>query len=160
MHVPPNCGFISPMPEYSSALSCFPDYRTLIQVAIAALQDILRRQAIFRALGDCREISNSSPQVLYKNIGLSIHPQRKEQVSKDMLSWFPLFFPFKVRAVIYMRRCIFHWDISRNHYIFRAIQSFKSRFGGSQTTDRCGMNGTQSPSFYCPQLCEQVRNCY
>ncbi|KJA22882.1 hypothetical protein HYPSUDRAFT_66634 [Hypholoma sublateritium FD-334 SS-4] len=33
--------------------------------------------------------------VLYGNIGLSIHPQRKDQVSKDMLSWFPLFFPFK-----------------------------------------------------------------
>lgn len=35
--------------------------------------------------------------VLYGNIGLSIHPHRKEQISKDMLSWFPLFFPFKVR---------------------------------------------------------------
>lgn len=35
--------------------------------------------------------------VLYGNIGLSIHPHRKDQISKDMLSWFPLFFPFKVR---------------------------------------------------------------
>ncbi|KAJ3830210.1 shk1 kinase-binding protein 1 [Lentinula raphanica] len=33
--------------------------------------------------------------ILYGNIGLSIHPQRKDQISKDMLSWFPLFFPFK-----------------------------------------------------------------
>ncbi|KAJ7127039.1 PRMT5-domain-containing protein [Mycena epipterygia] len=33
--------------------------------------------------------------VLYGNIGLSIHPHRKDRVSKDMLSWFPLFFPFK-----------------------------------------------------------------
>ncbi|KAF8149849.1 shk1 kinase-binding protein 1 [Crassisporium funariophilum] len=33
--------------------------------------------------------------VIYGNIGLSIHPHRKDQVSKDMLSWFPLFFPFK-----------------------------------------------------------------
>ncbi|THV03227.1 PRMT5-domain-containing protein [Dendrothele bispora CBS 962.96] len=33
--------------------------------------------------------------VLYRNIGLSIHPHRKDQISKDMLSWFPLFFPFK-----------------------------------------------------------------
>ncbi|TFK28088.1 shk1 kinase-binding protein 1 [Coprinopsis marcescibilis] len=33
--------------------------------------------------------------VLYGNVGLSIHPQRKDQISKDMLSWFPLFFPFK-----------------------------------------------------------------
>jgi protein arginine N-methyltransferase 5 len=35
--------------------------------------------------------------VLYDNIGLSIHPYHKDQVSKDMLSWFPLFFPFRVR---------------------------------------------------------------
>lgn len=35
-------------------------------------------------------------KVLYGNVGLSIHPHRKDQVSKDMLSWFPLFFPFKV----------------------------------------------------------------
>ncbi|EGO24309.1 hypothetical protein SERLADRAFT_356020 [Serpula lacrymans var. lacrymans S7.9] len=33
--------------------------------------------------------------VLYKGVGLSIHPQHKDRVSKDMLSWFPLFFPFK-----------------------------------------------------------------
>ncbi|GJE96614.1 PRMT5-domain-containing protein [Phanerochaete sordida] len=33
--------------------------------------------------------------VLYGNVGLSIHPQRMDKISKDMLSWFPLFFPFK-----------------------------------------------------------------
>ncbi|KIY43852.1 PRMT5-domain-containing protein [Fistulina hepatica ATCC 64428] len=33
--------------------------------------------------------------VLYGNIGLSIHPHRKDQISKNMLSWFPLFFPIK-----------------------------------------------------------------
>ncbi len=34
--------------------------------------------------------------VLYGNIGLSIHPERKDAISKDMLSWFPCFFPIKV----------------------------------------------------------------
>lgn len=34
--------------------------------------------------------------VLYDNIGLSIHPDRKDLISKDMLSWFPCFFPIKV----------------------------------------------------------------
>jgi protein arginine N-methyltransferase 5 len=34
--------------------------------------------------------------VLYAHVGLSIHPARMERISKDMLSWFPLFFPFKV----------------------------------------------------------------
>ncbi|EPQ54063.1 PRMT5-domain-containing protein, partial [Gloeophyllum trabeum ATCC 11539] len=33
--------------------------------------------------------------VLYGNVGLSIHPDRKDQISKDMLSWFPILFPFK-----------------------------------------------------------------
>ncbi|KIK10187.1 hypothetical protein K443DRAFT_142017 [Laccaria amethystina LaAM-08-1] len=33
--------------------------------------------------------------VLYGNIELSIHPHRKGQISKDMLSWFPLLFPLK-----------------------------------------------------------------
>lgn len=37
-------------------------------------------------------------QVLYGHVGISIHPHRKDKVSKDMLSWFPLFFPFKVRT--------------------------------------------------------------
>ncbi|KAJ8482510.1 hypothetical protein ONZ45_g14922 [Pleurotus djamor] len=33
--------------------------------------------------------------VLYGNIGLSIHPEGMDKISKDMLSWFPLFFPLK-----------------------------------------------------------------
>ncbi|KAH7884506.1 PRMT5-domain-containing protein [Phlebopus sp. FC_14] len=33
--------------------------------------------------------------VLYGDVGLSIHPHRKGDISKDMLSWFPLFFPFR-----------------------------------------------------------------
>lgn len=34
--------------------------------------------------------------VLYGNVGLSIHPDRMDKISKDMLSWFPIFFPFRV----------------------------------------------------------------
>lgn len=33
---------------------------------------------------------------LYHDVELSIHPDRKDLSSKDMLSWFPLFFPLKV----------------------------------------------------------------
>jgi protein arginine N-methyltransferase 5 len=36
--------------------------------------------------------------VLYGDVGLSIHPHHKDHISKDMLSWFPLFFPFRVRV--------------------------------------------------------------
>ncbi|TFY74564.1 hypothetical protein EWM64_g9448 [Hericium alpestre] len=38
--------------------------------------------------------------ILYNDIGLSIHPLRKDRISKDMLSWFPLFFPLKACAFI------------------------------------------------------------
>jgi type II protein arginine methyltransferase len=43
--------------------------------------------------------------VLYDDVEISIHPQTKDRSSKDMLSWFPLFFPFKVS-----RRIIFSSD--------------------------------------------------
>ncbi|KAF8322644.1 PRMT5-domain-containing protein [Clavulina sp. PMI_390] len=33
--------------------------------------------------------------VLYEDVGISIHPERMDEISKDMLSWFPIFFPFK-----------------------------------------------------------------
>lgn len=33
---------------------------------------------------------------LYGDVGLSIHPDRKDAISPNMLSWFPIFFPFKV----------------------------------------------------------------
>ncbi|KAI0822469.1 PRMT5-domain-containing protein [Trametes gibbosa] len=33
--------------------------------------------------------------VLYGHVGLSIHPERMAEISKDMLSWFPLLFPLK-----------------------------------------------------------------
>ena len=37
--------------------------------------------------------------VLYRDVGLSIHPDRKDRISPNMLSWFPLFFPLKVGMV-------------------------------------------------------------
>lgn len=45
--------------------------------------------------------------VLYGNIGLSIHPERKDAISKDMLSWFPCFFPIKVSFKVLSRKCFF-----------------------------------------------------
>ena len=38
--------------------------------------------------------------VLYGNVGISIHPERMALISKDMLSWFPLFFPLKVSLFV------------------------------------------------------------
>ncbi|KAF8604211.1 PRMT5-domain-containing protein [Ceratobasidium sp. AG-I] len=33
--------------------------------------------------------------VLYDNVGISTHPDRMAKISPNMLSWFPIFFPFK-----------------------------------------------------------------
>ncbi|PPR05752.1 hypothetical protein CVT24_006691 [Panaeolus cyanescens] len=60
----------------SAKLRFFIPHAGILHIS-AVWQDILKRQ------------------VLYGSIGLSIHPHRQDQVSKDMLSWFPLFFPFK-----------------------------------------------------------------
>ena len=40
--------------------------------------------------------------LLYDNVGLSIHPENMDRVCKDMLSWFPCFFPIKVRYPSYV----------------------------------------------------------
>ena len=40
--------------------------------------------------------------VLYGNVGISIHPERMALISKDMLSWFPLFFPLKVGLLFHL----------------------------------------------------------
>lgn len=32
---------------------------------------------------------------LYGDVGLSIHPEKMQYISPEMMSWFPLFFPFK-----------------------------------------------------------------
>ena len=38
---------------------------------------------------------------LYGTVGLSIHPERMQMISPDMMSWFPLFFPIKVSVSPY-----------------------------------------------------------
>ncbi len=74
--------------------------------------------------------------VLYGEIGLSIHPYRKENISKDMLSWFPLFFPLKVRTHVpnrhrvFLSSSTFPWSskvlvIVRTRYTYRAIPNFE-----------------------------------
>ena len=67
--------------------------------------------------------------VLYGKIGLSTHPHRKARISKDMLSWFPFFFPFKVR---YATNFGARTDVnirSRNHCTFQATRSCMYRSG-------------------------------
>lgn len=42
--------------------------------------------------------------VLYGNVELSTRPDTIDQKSKDMISWFPIFFPLKVRFVYLLSR--------------------------------------------------------
>ena len=84
--------------------------------------------------------------MLYGDVGLSIHPLRKDQISKDMLSWFPLFFPLKVWA--YLVSVLLQLTSSaRSRCTFRVIPSFKSPSGASRINAKSGTNGMPSPSF-------------
>lgn len=38
-----------------------------------------------------------------KKTEISIHPERIDEKSKDMVSWFPIFFPLKVSLALYIR---------------------------------------------------------
>lgn len=80
--------------------------------------------------------------VLYGEIGLSIHPNRKEHISKDMLSWFPLFFPLKVKHMHHHRAFLSlpspprprliklcSHTTHRNRCTCRATPNFKSPYG-------------------------------
>lgn len=86
--------------------------------------------------------------VLYENVGLSIHPERKDVVSKDMLSWFPLFFPVKVRLCdnlpwlcFFSKFYLLKWLDGRNHFICLVTRSCGFRFGDLRVHRRFGMSG-------------------
>ena len=65
--------------------------------------------------------------VLYRDVGLSIHPDRKDRISPNMLSWFPLFFPLKVGTGASHGLHILIVDRSR--FTCREILSFLSQYG-------------------------------
>ena len=80
--------------------------------------------------------------VLYGSIGLSIHPHRKDHISKDMISWFPIYFPFRVGFPCQpCRQETIHNPLCRIRYISLETQSFTYRCGGSRINEECGMSG-------------------
>uniref|UniRef100_A0A8H8CMM8 Protein arginine N-methyltransferase n=1 Tax=Psilocybe cubensis TaxID=181762 RepID=A0A8H8CMM8_PSICU len=96
--------------------------------------------------------------VLYGNIGISIHPHRKDQVSKDMLSWFPLFFPF--REPLYLPSSselqVSIWRITNDRKVWyewhaESFISVPTSAGGSEellmTQPFSGSFSVSSPSF-------------
>jgi hypothetical protein len=88
--------------------------------------------------------------VLYGGIGLSIHPERMDSISKDMLSWFPIFFLFRVRQSIYSTCCLISFVIRqsyRNLCSCQVIQNSMYRCGDSQTNEKFGTSGARKLFF-------------
>lgn len=48
--------------------------------------------------GACHGLAGYFEAVLYADVELSTHPLRMERKSRDMLSWFPIYFPLKVNS--------------------------------------------------------------
>lgn len=81
--------------------------------------------------------------VLYGSVGLSIHPERKDYVSRDMISWFPIYFPFKASFPF---QCATRRPLTtrrRIHCTFRGIRNCTYRCGGLRINNGCGTSGTR-----------------
>ncbi|KAJ6531741.1 PRMT5 arginine-N-methyltransferase-domain-containing protein [Mycena capillaripes] len=89
--------------------------------------------------------------VLYGNIGLSIHPHRKDRISKDMLSWFPLFFPFKEPLYLpsnsELKVSIWRLTNQRQVWYEWHAESFMNIIGAPPTDSDVPMASPRSASF-------------
>lgn len=79
--------------------------------------------------GACHGLAGYFEAHLYGNIGLSIHPERMHLISPEMMSWFPLFFPFRVSPSRLTCPGISsadhaHLAIFRNRFTCRPVQSW------------------------------------
>lgn len=79
-----------------------------------------------------------------EKVEISIHPERIDAKSKDMISWFPIFFPIKVRLGWLFKRAradhklTIHSD--RSHSLL--TRSSRLACGGRRTTAKYGTNGS------------------
>ncbi|KAJ7637720.1 PRMT5 arginine-N-methyltransferase-domain-containing protein [Mycena polygramma] len=89
--------------------------------------------------------------VLYGNIGLSIHPHRKDRISKDMLSWFPLFFPFKEPLYLpsnsELKVSIWRLTNQRQVWYEWHAESFMNIIGAPPTESEVAMASPRSAGF-------------
>lgn len=76
-----------------------------------------------------------------EKVEISTHPERIDQKSRDMISWFPIFFPLKVSP---LADCgAGRTDPSHSNLcISRQTQNWKLACGGRRMTRRYGMNGS------------------
>ena len=77
-------------------------------------------------------------------VEISILPDQIDRKSRDMISWFPIFFPLKVR---FRSSHVSGWGRvptchhHRNRSTSRRILNSRSACGGRRTTPRCGTSG-------------------
>ena len=68
--------------------------------------------------------------VLYGDVCLSIHPDTKDALSPNMLSWFPIFFPLKVVfPLCFLMAFSYLTPHGRIHYTFPLTASFRCPYG-------------------------------
>lgn len=78
-------------------------------------------------------------------VEISTHPERIDQKSKDMISWFPIFFPLKVRVPVSHPSplSVENGQLTPESAPFTTptIRSSRSPCGGRRTTRACGTSG-------------------
>lgn len=77
-----------------------------------------------------------------EKVEISTHPERIDAKSKDMISWFPIFFSLKVRGNMKRRLCIDM--LTRKHSTLSNIQptrSWRSACGARRMTAKYGTSG-------------------
>lgn len=97
-----------------------------------------------KAAGLCHGLGGYFETVLYANsadtIELSTNPVTMQEKSKDMISWFPIFFPLKVGLVLWSRR-VYKLTGRRHQSTYQRIRVYRSVCGDKQMTAVSGMSG-------------------
>jgi protein arginine N-methyltransferase 5 len=100
--------------------------------------------------GVCHGLGGYFETVLYSGsqgpVELSTNPVTMDAKSKDMISWFPIFFPLKVSLVIYPSLRETANRSYRNPYSYPQIPRLRSAFGDKQMIARSGMSGSWKAS--------------
>ena len=110
--------------------------------------------------GVCHGLGGYFTSVLYASqvegsgkapVEISIVPDQIDRKSKDMISWFPIFFPLKVSGITHMppskRKTGFaNWCYDRNPFTSPRTPSLRSPCGARRMIPRSGMSGSSRPS--------------
>lgn len=103
---------------------------------------VCRSRGVIHGLAGYFESTLYAPMDKKKElVEISTVPDQIERKSKDMISWFPIFFPLRVSrrpTQFKVPSLTYHSNPSTS----RKTQSWKSACGARRTTRACGMNGS------------------